>query len=704
MSSFDFFMSLNEGEGAEVNKPLICVDLNNEDELLRWLNANMQYLKKRNQHRFSDMRKNLQTYKNDRYRENIARQGDGRYSEASALPRSIRFSVNHLYENTEAKVSFMGRHKPAVDILPTNDDVKDKYASRLARLFLSHLWDLNDVDFLLQCMHRHKYILGESYVRVTWDPDAGDLHPEYVRARDAGLIRPSKSPGKELITDGANSYQIPAQTKTGDVSYSIRLPWRILVQRKQKYDDAEFLFDIDYEMVDILAKEFPEKKNKIKINKDLVMFNADSLEDDTLHNSTLVIDFWHRKTKYFPEGLHIKFTPDTILSKENLGYSHGLLPYRRLTDIDIPGALHGVSFYSQVAPIQIMMNNLNSNVVKALILNAHPKWLMPQGAASIESLANETTVVQYKGQIPPRLETYNPMSQNVMQYLGQLREWQRELSAMPAIMHGQNPSGVVRAQALQFLNEQANERNSTDILKHNKFIRELAKMSLSVAGDYYKPEDGRTMRIVGENGEYLIPTLDTAVLSKNYDFRINDGSAFPETKAARIERIMEAMQYNANLLPQERWADLLDLGGTEKMTTLITAALDAAESETEDILDGKEVGEPKEWEEQIIHWQTHTKGMQRREYKEKLSDEVHERMEHHLEMHEMLMFYKAQENPTFMAQLATLPGYPVFFKVPMGSIVSAEQAQMQQQLAIQQGIPATNPVPAEPALPIEGAL
>jgi hypothetical protein len=702
MSSFDFFISLNDRENEAVNQPLISVDLNNDKELLRWLNTNMAYLKKRNQHRFGEMRRHLKTYKNDRYRENIARQGDGRYSEASALPRAIRFSVNHLYENTEAKVSFMGRMKPAVDILPTNDDVKDKYAARLAKMFLGHLWDINDIDFLMQSMHRHAYILGESYVSVLWDKDAGDLHPEYVRARDAGLIRPSKTPGKELLFDGMQSHPIPAQTKTGDVAYSVKLPWRILVQRKQCYEEAEYLFDIDHEMVDILKKEYPEKKDDIKVNQDLVMFNSDSLEDDTLFNSTLVIDFWHKKTKYFPNGMHIRFTPDTILLKEDLGYSHGKLPYLRLTDLDIPGALHGVSFYTQVAPIQIMMNNLNSIVAKALILNAHPKWIMPQGAASIESLANETTVVQYKGQVGPRLETYNPMSQNVMQYLSQLREWQRELSAMPAIMHGQNPSGVVRAQALQFLNEQANERNSTDILKHNKFIRELAKMSLAVAGDYYKPDDGRTMRIVGENGEYLIPTLDTAVLSKNYDFRINDGSAFPETKAARIERIMDAMQYNANLLPQERWADLLDLGGTEKMTTLITAALDAAESETEDILDGKEVGEPKEWEEQIIHWQTHTKGMQRREYKEKLSEDVHFNMEHHVEMHEMLMFYKAQENPTFMAQLATLPGYPIFFKIPMGTIVSAEQAQMQQQLAIQQGIPATNPVPAQPALEVEG--
>ena len=43
------------------------------------------------------------------------------------------------------------------------------------------------------------------------------------------------------------------------------------------------------------------------------------------------------------------------------------------------------------------------------------------------------------------------------------------------------------------------------------------------------------------------------------------------------------MQMKPDLLPNERWIDLLDLGNTDKMNSLITVAVKTAESENEDI-------------------------------------------------------------------------------------------------------------------------
>jgi len=698
MSSFDMMMTAFDSHLDEGNKPLWTIDIHNDEELLKLLNAQVKYLQKLNQTRFSKMRQNLRLYKNERL---VAsrRTTESRVNDEAPLPRNIRFTVNHLFENTESKVNFMGRLKPAVEILPTNDEVKDKYAARLAKQFHQHLWDLNNIDYMTQQMHRHKYILGESYLRVLWNPEKGDLHPLYVKARDAGLIFPTDKPSTELINENGVLREIPAKRKVGDVDYKIRFPWRILLDPKESWEEVEYLYEIESKSVYELKRDYPMVAEKLKSNQKMMLFNANTLNDEKVNNQCIVYELWYKETVDFPKGLHIKFTEDCILSKKELGYDHGKLPYLRVTDLDVPGALNGTSFYEQAAPVQIMMNNLYSIGAKSLLLGAHPKWIMQQGSANIESLANENTVVQFKGQIAPRLETYNPMSKDVLIFNSGLKGELRELSSQPTITRGENPQGVTRAQALMFLNEQANERNSTDIAKHNNLVKEIAQMGLAVAGQFYKAEDGRTLRILGENGEYLIPTLDTSVLAKNYDIRINIGSALPDTKTAKTQKILEIMQYKEDLLPAERWIDLLDLGGTEKMQSLVTAALDAAESESEDMLDGKEVGEPKEWEDHIIHWQTHVKSMQRREYKERIDDESVNQFNHHLEMTEMLMFLKAQENPLFMSKVAALQNYPIFFKVPPGSIISAEQAQMQNQLAIQQGVPTNAQVPAtEPQL------
>ena len=48
------------------------------------------------------------------------------------------------------------------------------------------------------------------------------------------------------------------------------------------------------------------------------------------------------------------------------------------------------------------------------------------------------------------------------------------------------------------------------------------------------------------------------------------------------------------------------------MSSLLTAAIKSAESENEDLLAGKPVGDPEVWENHILHWKTHVKAIQNR--------------------------------------------------------------------------------------------
>ena len=213
---------------------------------------------------------------------------------------------------------------------------------------------------------------------------------------------------------------------------------------------------------------------------------------------------------------------------------------------------------------------------------------------------------------------------------------------------------------MQFLNEQEQERNTTAVIKHNDMVISLAKMTIAVAGDYYDPDDGRMMRIVGKNNKYAIRHFDSANLSKNYDVRVELGTGLPESKAGKIQRIVEVMQMKPDLLSNERWIDLLDLGNSDKMNSLITVAVRAAESENEDILAGRFVGEPEEFEDHIVHWKTHTKAIQERSFKEEAPPEYREEILEHIAVHEFVMVEKAKVNPLFQAKLAELALFPIF--------------------------------------------
>ena len=149
-----------------------------------------------------------------------------------------------------------------------------------------------------------------------------------------------------------------------------------------------------------------------------------------------------------------------------------------------------------------------------------------------------------------------------------------------------------------------------DIVKHSNIIQAIARKTISVAGDYYAPDDGRMLRVLGKDQKFSLRHFDAANLTKDYDVRVALGSALPETKAGKIQRIVEIMQLKPDLLSNERWIDLLEFGNTEKMTTLLTSAIRAAESENEDLLAGKFVHEPQIHEDHIIHWNSHVKAIQ----------------------------------------------------------------------------------------------
>ena len=72
------------------------------------------------------------------------------------------------------------------------------------------------------------------------------------------------------------------------------------------------------------------------------------------------MNFIIKKLKHCPDGYYIKFTKSAILEMKDLPFSHGMLPLVRITDMDVPEQLNGVSQYEMVRPIQNMHDNLST--------------------------------------------------------------------------------------------------------------------------------------------------------------------------------------------------------------------------------------------------------------------------------------------------------------------------------------------------------
>jgi hypothetical protein len=681
--NIDLFDELDDYELTEKLKPFYKIK-DNDKELLSWLKKVKDALTYNARSRTQSQRMNLTAYRGlslNRY----DRRKD--YNSARRLQRLNKFIVNHLRDLTETKVSQMTRLKPAVEVLPTNDEYADRASAKVVGLLIKHLFYINNLDYMIQRMHREARIFGESFMFIDYDKEKGDLDPVYVEARNKGI--------KKIQLPDGSVYDTSKPLKTGDVEYDVELPWRVLLQRKNKIEDVEYNFRIAVEDVEKLKDKYPEKAKDIKSEDEIKVFDIENIEDRHLEDVCLVYKFYHKKTAEVPHGMYIEFTNDAILVKEENKFSHDKLNFVRLTDQDIPNVLNGVSSYETILPLQKMYDNISTLIAKNIYLTAHAKWLMPKGAAKIEQLGNDNTIVQYQGPMPPTLAQVSPNPPEVYSFREQIKQDMQTVYGSQGISRGEIPKGITAASALQFLNELENERNSTDISKHSFLVLDIAKMSISVAADNYSIEDGRMLRIVGQNNKHLIKHFDVANLHKDYDIRFDNSTGLPETKSAKIQRIMDTMQRNPNLFSPERWEELLDLGNADRMIRLSTEAIQAADSENEDLLAGEPVGMPEDWEDHLAHWESHVRVLQSRSFKEEATPEIKKAFKQHLYITEELIYEKMQTNPVFQAKVAELKLFPIFYHDQGQTAYSAEHQAAMVQGQANRGDEITGAIPAQ---------
>jgi hypothetical protein len=662
--------------------PLFAV-ADDEETLLKWLKDSVQFRSSHDAELFRTMKNNLSAYMG-RYHKRGGYQSDS--LERMPMPRTTKYFVNYMYEFTENLVSKMTRMKPALDVMPSNGNFEDRNSAKVVDLIIKHLWYINDLDFAIQKIHRHKYIFGEAYFMIAWNKNLGDFSREYQAIKAAGKT------GK--LPKGAD-------VRIGDVDYTHPLPWNILLERKTDYKKVTNCIVRETLHKKELKFKFPDANMDLLQDSSSLVYDLDSTSEKKMEKFVDLYTLYYRADEHFPQGRKIEFTLKEVLtdsektSDKSIGYSHGDFPFVRITDIEAPGILRGRSRYQQALVIQNAHNNLSQAMMKNEFLMGAPKWMVPRGSVKPEQLANGRTVVQYQGAVPPHLVTMSPTSPLTAEFRDKTQMELGQIMQVNEMSRGEPPKGVIAAVAMQYIVEQDNERASSDISKHNQMIIEIVKKSASVAGDYYDADDGRVDRILGEANLYLIPYFEKANLNKDYDIRIAVGSTTPDSKAGKIARVFQAYQYNPGLFDAERWAELMELGDTDQMETLVSSAILSAESEAEDLLAGRPAEEPKEWEDHIMHLRVHYKTVQARSFKENVLPQNRDALIEHIKVTEMLCEEKAAKNPLFAAKLSQLDMYPMFWETTAPP--SAEQQTMNAQNG-NGSIPAqaAGPMPGEP--------
>lgn len=654
--SFDDFNSTEQmGLTSELKPFQFRDDPNDKEKTLDWLNSNFEILEHASRSRFITYRRHHALYKGIHWRFSDVRNSD---RDIEYTERKPRHTVNFVKEMVDTKVSQMARFRANIALIPAHDEQSDINNVKGCKLLLDARSEEIDLEIIHQDADMIKYVYGIVFQFVLWNPDAGPLHPSYRKLNEMyGNDLPSKYKRKLKKTGPIH---------VGDVDVVNYGPDRVFPEiNKRKWCDVNHFDYIEWVNIHQLKADYPHLEDEIQQNK-RERYDFELMEISRPEDEVMVRHFYHKKTKYLPEGAHIIYTDDVILEMRNFPYDDGRLPFVWDGDGRIYGELWPRSFIGDIEQMQRYYNNIQSAQARDLGIGSAPKWVAPKGACKIHHYNNEFTLMEFRGAIAPKLVQGNPVSEQSFTVQDRLERKIAKHSKVYDITRGEVPQGVTANSALRFLDEQESQRNMTEEQRRKVRVLAVYRMMLYRMAQFYKESDERTVKKLGRNNEYIIKSVKKANFSMVADIRLQNSSALPDTKTGRISTIVDlniATQKDP-VFKKEEIIKMLDLGLDDAFKDEATVAVDSAKQILEMLIEGESVPEPEPYDNLLVYYSIFGKAVQTISFKMKTPGGIKERILQYLMTLELLMYDKATKNQAFLMELLQVKSYPVIFTLP----------------------------------------
>lgn len=676
MSEAVTFQDLETALSSDFDKPFFAIDHSNEDTVLNWLKNELNRIDNDNVNADELCKNNYLRYKGMQYFNTIYQPRDVLEAQRKYVPQLVLPLISDAIDEKTARLMEV---KPYVTVLPKNDETIDKQDVRVAKSFLSHVDYTQKLDGKFTQTVLSSKIDGEAFVWIRWNPDLGDSVADDEMANIIETNPELKAKVESL--------------KNGDVEVILKSRKNVRYPKVERWDLVDYVFIIEYDWTEAVKRDYPEKADKITDDADCEVFNYETMRGYHLRNRVKKVHFYHRKTKYLPEGYECCFVKAALLKHGPLQYAHGDLPIERLCDLKTDKEISGQSMIDKTKAMVSQINNMINMAIKMYALAGMAKWFVQAGAVDDEQLNNDLNIVKVKqGADKPILAQANPVGQGHFQFIDKLMEWYYNLSKSSSVVRGEPPPGVTAFVALQFVSESESRRLKTEVQDVNSFVQNVYDKVLKTCAQFYKKDEKRTMMVLGRDNQWEMQDLNIEAILKPYVVVLQNTSGLSESKALRTQQVLDLEKTFPGMVPREQVAEMTGLAQGEKFLDVAARAVRAAEDENQKMSeDGVQVP-PEKWEEHVTHWKIHVQEMQPMGFKEKASPEVKKAFEEHIMTHEMFMQQAALVNPAYQAQLAMLPGFPLFMLPLPPSVTNPIPTELPPPDVPQEMAPAQSPV------------
>jgi len=668
-------------------KPFYSIDYKNDDDVLSWLKDTDNSLSSYYQPLFREQKNNLKTFLASGVNPNFVSPIVSVYLQQGLIDDNPdEIYVNELYMLVMEQVTTIVSNELAAQVLPNNDDYKDKIAAKFVKMWLDSMSYDMDIDLQRVKWEIQNKLFGEAFVIPMWNSDMGDLHPMSKEIEEDEIELVDEN-GRKVRDENGEVIKISKYQRIGDIDLINPLPFDVMIDPKMHYKDSNWFYHIDYKETAYLARKYPDKnfnQNKNSVSR----FDPSTGMDKNADDFTRVYYFYHRSHPFLNEGRYVICTDDFVLTNESLTDHPTLietqeLPLVKFQDLDVGFGVRGTPILPRNTRSVISGYNRLSNQIYNNLEAESPKILVHESAGvDAQRMPNGVVVMEWRGNIKPTIETPTTNTTSIFKFREDLKKNIIELGGQTPMVRGDTPNAQLDSFiALQHFEDQRVQLAAPGIKSHLNSIEHLYRLMILIAKDHYDPDDQRLIKIVGRNNKYNLKFFDPENLNKVYDVKITTTGNLANSKAARTQLMMTIKREFPTMVSDEVFIDMLGLSSSEKFQNAITAAVNSAEAENEDMLNGIPVLPPTRYEDLITHWDIHRIPLQSQEYK-LAPEEIQNLFERHMTATEKLMYDQAAESPVFASRLQGLRQFPMFF-----SPVPNNDTPMQEEEAVEEAEP-----------------
>lgn len=461
--------------------------------------------------------------------------------EVADYPASYEWEQRTVYNQVlpivETRLSKLSRVQPGLLVRPVTSDTEDIMSAKTSTKILKSAYATHDMNLKIAEANAWAEICGGVFYKNSWDTTGGLVLGQHEnKLVFEGDIACNVVPYYEIFPSTSYEHDlencdnlIHAKVYTVD---EIKLRWGLDVEGRTLN-----VFSMD------MSGMIP---GGVGYNPSMMR-----VRDNDIENSELVLEYYEKPNRDFPEGRHVIIVGDIcvhvgVLPNKCGKFFRRSYPFVHQRCLDVPGVLWGASVVERCIPIQRDYNAVRNRINEYMARMTIGNMAVEQGSLVDDSILDgglpPGSVIEYKpGSQPPVWMAPQEIPATLLQQVEALYNEFVQISGVSEMSRtSQTPAAISSGTALEILKEQDDTRLSLTSENIRNAIMHLGQQWIRFYKQYVTAP--RIARIVGENiGDVTTIMWRNSDLSSD-DVIVDTDNEMTNTPAQRKQLALELLQ------------------------------------------------------------------------------------------------------------------------------------------------------------------